>query len=149
MTKFSENIKVLFFLIFTFLFFLIAYLNQERLRYKRLKSPAYKCAIISKISKANRGRRSINYIFYLNGEYVKRIKGLDKGELRHCTPDNPWCVGKVYKVIYEKGNYKNSDLLLDDSCDDLIKKDTAIKWLLDIEYYKPNGKFWKDQHKGS
>ncbi|MCO5248152.1 MAG: hypothetical protein M9887_04285 [Chitinophagales bacterium] len=140
MKSFTENTKVLLALIFGVLFFAAAYLNQNRLKNKRLNAPVYKCAVISKVSISTRGNRDIQYVFYLNGSYVKGLIGLDKNELSNCTPDNPWCVGKVYKVIFEEGNYKNSDLLLDDSCDDLIEKDTAIKWLLEIEYYKPDGK---------
>ena len=148
MKNFSENTKVLFALSFGVLFFVAAYLNQDRLRKNRLNAPVYKCAVISSASNSTRGNRQVEFVFYLNGSYIENVKGLAKGQLSGCTKDNPWCVGRVYKVIFEEGNYKNSDLLLEDSCDDLIEKDTAIKWLLEIEYYKPDGKFWKNQQRG-
>ena len=147
MKKLSENTQVIFALIFGVLFFAAAYLNQERLRMKRLKAPVYKCAVISSASNSTRGNRQVEFVFYLNGLYIEGVKGLAKGQLSGCTKDNPWCVGKVYKVIFEEGNYKNSDLLLDDSCDDLIEND-SIKWVEDIEYYKPNVKFWQDWKRG-
>ena len=141
--KYENRIAI----VFIILFLLLVYIVQKSREDKRLKNPIFKCAIINKVQTLRRGKRYVYYVFYIENEHFERYERLGRNELLDCTEDNPWCVGKVYKVIYEEGNYKNSELLLNDSCDDLIEKDTAIKWLLDIEYYKPDGKFWKDQHK--
>lgn len=142
-----EKYETIIAIVFISIFLILVYIVQKERKARRLKNPVYECAIISNVKSFRRGKRYVYYVFYAHAQHLERYERLDHDDLLNCTEENPWCVGKVYKVIYEEGNYKNSELLLNDSCDDLIEKDTAIKWLLDIEYYKPDGKFWKDQHK--